>query len=68
MHTPPTIDLTAAPISVEEAVARLNAIVPGADAEQEHVTADDIIIAALPVEIRAAYARVVQQASFWAFA
>jgi len=50
---------------IQKIVTELDAL-PGTDGEKLHARADDIILNALPEEVRAAYRRVTERADFWA--
>ena len=59
------------PISTERALERLEGLASGlyaSDPEMMHVSADNILLALVPEEVREAYDRVVKAADWWAFA
>lgn len=54
-------------MDASEAVARLDAIVPG-DPESAHDEADDVLLALVPPEVAEAYRRLVGRSPWWATA
>lgn len=52
---------------VHIAVLELDAL-GGTDCEASHAQADQILLDAVPQEVRDAYARLVERTSWWAFA
>lgn len=54
-------------ITVGEAVQAIEALDPS-DPEKAHDLADDILLASVPEEVRAAYKRLVKRAGWWATA
>lgn len=56
------------PEEIAEAVARLDSIEAGTEGEEAHYAADEILLSLMPVEVAAAYERVTERATFWAWA
>lgn len=54
-------------LTPEEAVRRLDALT-GDDPEVDHGKADEILLAALPPEVRQAHAKLIERAVWWASA
>lgn len=58
--------MTGGPKAPADVAADLDRIDPTGDPERAHSLADDLLLAAVPPEVRAAYQRLVARSPWWA--